>query len=244
MRAAGSLPRAALRLLLLALLSFGAGEATAFGAAVRWGRADLAEVCCCSDSVLSGEVPGTGAAVPEAAAVAPGTGAAVPGAGAVAPGTGAAVPEAGAVAPGTGAAVPEAEAVAPGTGAVVPKTGDESVGDATMHPVADPLEAAALGSTTQEPPGFDHRGNSAATGQESTGPGRHGSDEAGDLKCGAPGLPQMKRHPAPNREPASASPVDPFTTQHRLKQKTQWQWMEGRSRHHHHLACRSWIGHR
>ena len=56
MRAAGSLPRAALRLLLLALLSFGAGEATAFGAAVRWGRADLAEVCCCSDSVLSGEV--------------------------------------------------------------------------------------------------------------------------------------------------------------------------------------------
>ena len=56
MRAAGSLPRAAMRLLQLALLSLGAGEAKAFGAAVRWGRADLAEVCCCSDSVLSGEV--------------------------------------------------------------------------------------------------------------------------------------------------------------------------------------------
>ena len=39
-----------------ALLAIGAGEAKAFGAAVRWGRADLAEVCCCSDSVLSAEV--------------------------------------------------------------------------------------------------------------------------------------------------------------------------------------------
>ena len=45
-----------MRLLQLALLSIGAGEAKAFGAAVRWGRADLAEVCCSSDSVLSTEV--------------------------------------------------------------------------------------------------------------------------------------------------------------------------------------------
>ena len=44
MRAACSLPRAALRLLQLALLSIGAGEAKAFGAAVRWGRADLNSV--------------------------------------------------------------------------------------------------------------------------------------------------------------------------------------------------------
>ena len=56
MKAVGSLPRAALRLLQLALLSFGAGEAKAFGAAVRWGRADLAEICCSSDSLLSNEV--------------------------------------------------------------------------------------------------------------------------------------------------------------------------------------------
>ena len=79
-------------------------------------------------------------------------GAVVPEAGAVASETGAVVPEARAVAPKTGAAVPEAEAVAPGTGAVVPKTGDDFEGDATMHPVAGPLEAAALGPTTQEPP--------------------------------------------------------------------------------------------
>ena len=45
-----------MRLLQLSLLSLGTGEAKAFGAAVRWGRADLAEVCCSSDSVLSGEV--------------------------------------------------------------------------------------------------------------------------------------------------------------------------------------------
>ena len=56
MKAASSLPRAALRLLQLALLTLGAGEAKAFGASVRWGRADLAEVCCTSDSVLSSEV--------------------------------------------------------------------------------------------------------------------------------------------------------------------------------------------
>ena len=56
MRAVGSLPRAAMRLLQLSLLSLGTGEAKAFGAAVRWGRADLAEVCCSSDSVLSNEV--------------------------------------------------------------------------------------------------------------------------------------------------------------------------------------------
>ena len=56
MKATSGLPRAALRLLQIALLSVGAGEAKAFGAAVRWGRADLAEVCCTSDSVLSGEV--------------------------------------------------------------------------------------------------------------------------------------------------------------------------------------------
>ena len=56
MKAAGNLPRVAFKLLQMALLSLGVGEAKAFGAAVRWGRADLAEVCCCSDSVLSGEV--------------------------------------------------------------------------------------------------------------------------------------------------------------------------------------------
>eukprot|EP00975_Prorocentrum_lima_P071032 12935388-Prorocentrum_lima.AAC.1 len=39
-----------------ALLSIGAGEAHAFGAALRWGCADLAEVCCAADSVLSSEV--------------------------------------------------------------------------------------------------------------------------------------------------------------------------------------------
>ena len=45
-----------MRLLQLSLLSLGTGEAKAFGAAVRWGRADLAEVCCSSDSVLGAEV--------------------------------------------------------------------------------------------------------------------------------------------------------------------------------------------
>eukprot|EP00975_Prorocentrum_lima_P015696 3329718-Prorocentrum_lima.AAC.1 len=55
-RELGALPGAALHLMQAALLSIGAVEGRAFGAALRWGRADLAEVCCAADSVLSSEV--------------------------------------------------------------------------------------------------------------------------------------------------------------------------------------------
>ena len=42
-----------MRLLTTSLMCLGVGGATAFQQTARWGRADLAEVCCTSDSVLS-----------------------------------------------------------------------------------------------------------------------------------------------------------------------------------------------